>query len=110
MGRLMLGLLLVLIGRAAGLVLPASTRYLVDQVIVTRQTRLLAPLIVGLLFAALVQAACSLAVTQVISKEGHRLVAQLRRKVQAHVLRLPANLVRFEQSRNAGIARYWGCG
>ena len=43
----MLGLLLVLIERAAGLVLPASTRYLVDQVIVTRQTRLLAPLIVG---------------------------------------------------------------
>jgi ABC-type multidrug transport system fused ATPase/permease subunit len=102
MGRLLLGLLLVLIGRAAGLVLPASTRYLVDQVILKRQTRLLAPLIVGLLLAALVQAACSLAVTQVISKEGHRLVAQLRRKVQAHVLRLPVTW--FDSSKAGTLA------
>jgi ABC-type multidrug transport system fused ATPase/permease subunit len=89
LGRLLLGLLLVLVGRAAGLVLPASTRYLVDQVIVKRQTGLLGPLMLGVLFATLVQGACSLALTQVISKEGHRLVAELRRKVQAHVLRLP---------------------
>jgi ABC-type multidrug transport system fused ATPase/permease subunit len=102
MGRLLLGLLLVLIGRAAGLVLPASTRYLVDQVILKRQTRLLAPLIVGLLLAALVQAACALAVTQVISKEGHRLVAQLRRKVQAHVLRLPVTW--FDSSKAGTLA------
>ena len=87
--RLVIGLALVMIGRAAGLVAPASTRFLVDDIIVKRRLELLAPLTLGILAAAIIQACCSFGVTNIVSKEGLRLVAELRRKVQDHVGRLP---------------------
>jgi subfamily B ATP-binding cassette protein MsbA len=101
-GRMLLGLLLVILGRAAGLVLPASTRFLVDDVILKRQIGFLAPLMFGIFAASLFQAACSFAVTQIVSKEGHRVVAQLRRKVQEHVLRLP--VAYFDANKAGALA------
>src|SRR5215831_19963961 len=98
--RLVIGLALVMIGRAAGLVAPASTRFLVDDIIVKRHVELLAPLTLGILAAAIIQACCSFGVTNVVSKEGLRLVAGLRRKVHDHVGRLP---VTYFDSTKAGI-------
>jgi len=72
MGRVGLGLLVVMIGRAASLALPASTRYLVDDIIVKRNIQMLAPLVIFVFAAALVQAACSFAVTNIVSKEVTR--------------------------------------
>jgi ABC-type multidrug transport system fused ATPase/permease subunit len=101
-GRLLFGSVLVLIGRAAALVLPASTRFLVDEVIVKKQPALLGPLVLGLLLATVVQAVCSFSVSYIISREGHRLVAQLRREVQAHVLRLPVSY--FDSAKAGALA------
>jgi subfamily B ATP-binding cassette protein MsbA len=101
-GRLLLGLLLVLIGRSAGLVVPASTRFLVDDVIVKRQTNLLLPLVLALLASTLVQALCSYSVLHLISKEGHRMVADLRRRVMSHVLRLPVTY--FDSAKTGALA------
>jgi len=97
--RVALGLLLVMIGRAAGLAVPASTKYLVDDVILKRNTQMLLPLVLGLFAATLLQAGCSYSVTMIVSAEGHRLVAELRRRVQQHVGRLP---VTFFDSNKAG--------
>ena len=85
------GLVLMVIGRLAGLVLPYSTKFLVDDIIGKRQVELLTPLALAVLFATIIQGVTSFTLTQVISKEGQRLIAEMRRKVQAHIGRLPLN-------------------
>jgi subfamily B ATP-binding cassette protein MsbA len=98
-GRLLLALVLVLIARAAALVLPLSTRFLVDDVIMKHRGQLLLPLVLVIWAAALIQAGGALALTQILSKEGYRLVAELRQRVQQHVARLPTA---FHDANKAG--------
>ena len=86
---LALGLLLMAVNRVSGLVLPASTKFLVDDVVLKHQTRLLLPLLAAVFGATLLQGATSFSLTQLLSKEAQRLIAELREKVQAHVGRLP---------------------
>ncbi|MFN0151457.1 MAG: ABC transporter ATP-binding protein [bacterium] len=88
-GIIAVGLVLMIINRLSGLVLPASTKYLVDDVIGKRDIGLLAPLVGVVLAATIVQAATSFGLTQLLSKSAQRLISELRRKVQAHVGRLP---------------------
>ncbi len=85
--RLLLGgsLLLLLFNRVCGLVLPFSTKFLVDDVIGQRHLNLLLPLLSVVMGATLVQGVTSFTLTQLLSKEGQRVIAELRRKVQAHV-------------------------
>src|SRR3954454_4381614 len=81
--------LLMIINRASGLILPASTRYLIDNVMGKQQLHLL-PIIVGVVvFATILQGITSFTLTQLLSKEGQRLIAELRMKVQEHIGRLP---------------------
>jgi ABC-type multidrug transport system fused ATPase/permease subunit len=86
---LALGFVLMGINRAAGLVLPSSSKYLIDNVISKRQTQLLVPIILAVMAATAVQGITSFALTQLLSKEAQRLIAELRCKVQAHIGRLP---------------------
>ncbi len=97
---LLTGLVLMLINRAAGLVLPGSTKYLVDNVIGKHQVALLAPLVGAVLGATVIQGLTSFTLTQLLSKEAQRLIAELRRKVQEHVGRLP---VGYYDSNKAGV-------
>jgi len=83
------GFVLMAIGRAAGLVLPASTKVLIDDVVGKSRTELLLPLLGAIGAATLVQAATSFTLTQLLSKGAQRLIAELRTKLQAHVTRLP---------------------
>src|SRR5436190_10259508 len=83
-GMLYLGLLLMAINRVSGLVLPWSTKSLIDDVIGKRHQELLGPLVGGVLFATLIQGATSFTLTQLLSKEAQRLIAIMREKVQAH--------------------------
>lgn len=85
------GLVLMVIGRLAGLVLPYSTKFLVDDVIGKRQMEMLTPLALVVLAATIIQGITSFTLTQVISKAGQRLIAEMRQKVQAHVGRLSLN-------------------
>jgi len=81
--------LLMIVNRASGLILPASTKYLIDNVMGKHQLSLL-PTIIGVVVAAtVVQGVTSFTLTQILSKAGQRLIAELRKKVQAHVGRLP---------------------
>src|SRR5208282_5353203 len=79
---------LMVINRVSGLVLPASTKYLVDDVIGKRHFKLLYPLVGIVLLATLVQGLTSFALTQTLSKAAQKLIAELRRRVQEHVGRL----------------------
>ncbi|MBY0504633.1 MAG: ABC transporter ATP-binding protein/permease [Bryobacteraceae bacterium] len=85
------GLLLMITGRVAGLVMPYSTKFLIDDVIGKRQAELLTPLALIVLTATIIQGITSFTLTQLISKEGQRLIAEMRKKVQAHVGRLSLN-------------------
>jgi len=83
-----LGFGLMIINRVSGLVLPASTKYLVDDVIGKRQFKLLYPLVGIVLVATLVQGLTSFALTQTLSKAAQKLITELRRRVQEHIGRL----------------------
>ncbi|MDE1175390.1 MAG: ABC transporter ATP-binding protein [Edaphobacter sp.] len=89
--RVLLGcsFLLMVVNRASGLILPASTRYLIDNVMGKHLLYQL-PYIVGIVaLATIVQGITSFTLTQLLSKEGQRLIAELRMQVQEHIGRLP---------------------
>src|ERR1700693_5734344 len=88
-GLLALGFVLMVVNRVCGLVLPASTKYFIDNVIGKRQTQLLTPIVLGVLAATLVQGLTSFTLTQLLSKSAQKMIADLRRQVQAHIGRLP---------------------
>ena len=88
-GLMGIGLLLMSINRVAGLVLPASTKYLVDDVIVKKHAWVLQQIIIAVVAATIVQGITSYALTQLLSKAAQRLIADMRRQVQEHVGRLP---------------------
>ena len=88
-GLLALGFALMIVNRVSGLVLPYSTKFLIDTVIVKRQLEMLKPLVLLVLAATAVQGITSFSLTQLLSKAAQRLIAELRQKVQAHIGRLP---------------------
>src|SRR5215469_1733317 len=87
-GLLAIGFVLMVINRVSGLVLPASTKFLVDNVISKRQTWMLSWLAGIVLAATLVQGLTSFTLTQTLSKAAQKLIAELRRRVQEHIGRL----------------------
>src|SRR5467141_3909453 len=99
-GLLALGFLLMAINRLSGLVLPASTKYLVDNVIGKRQIQLLTPIVLGVLAATVIQGLTSFTLTQLLSKSAQKMIADLRRQVQAHIGRLP---VSFYDANKTGV-------
>ena len=84
-----LGFLLMVVNRVCGLVLPLSTKPLIGLVIGQHRRDLLGPLVSAVLAATLVQGVTSFSLTQLLSKAGQRLIAELRAKVQKHVGKLP---------------------
>lgn len=88
-GLLIFGFVLMAINRVSGLVLPASTKYFVDNVILHRQIRLLTPLALGVLAATIIQGLTSFSLTQLLSKSAQKMITELRKQVQAHIGRLP---------------------
>jgi len=99
-GLLAVGFVLMAINRVASLVLPYSTRYLIDSVIIKRNIQLLKPLVLGVLLATVIQGITSFALTQLLAKAAQRLIAELRQKVQAHIGRLS---VSFHDSTKTGV-------
>src|SRR4051794_22688569 len=99
-GRLALGLVLMLVNRVAGLVLPATSKYLIDDVIGKRHAEMLVPLALAAGAATLVQAVTSFGLSQVLGVAAQRAITDMRRRVEAHVARLP---VRYFDSTQSGV-------
>ena len=98
--RLGLGLGLMLISRVAGLVLPASSKWLIDEVVGKNRSELLLPIALATGAATLVQAATSFALAQILGVAAQRAITDMRKRVQARVMRLP---VRYFDSTQSGI-------
>src|SRR3984893_16873473 len=98
--RLALGLLLMVVNRLAGFVLPSSTKYLVDEVIIKHKSYLLLTLALAVGVATLVQAISSFGLSQVLGVAAQRAITEMRKSVQEHVARLP---VQYFDSTQTGI-------
>ena len=96
-----LGLVLILFNRLAGLVLPASTKYLIDDVVAGGNEPLLYTLLGAVAAAVTIQAATSYALTMLLSVEAQHLIANLRVQVQQHVLHLPVKV--FDNTKSGEL-------
>ncbi|HEX8720957.1 MAG TPA: ABC transporter ATP-binding protein [Pyrinomonadaceae bacterium] len=98
--RLALGMALMVVNRLVGLVLPASSKYLIDEVIVKHRAEMLSTLALAAAGATVVQAATSFALSQVLGVAAQRAITEMRKSVQSHVARLP---VRYFDSTQTGV-------
>lgn len=96
---ILLGLVLIIIRTASGLVTPAASKYLVDDVFGQNNLDLLKDLIVVVSIAITIQAFTSYWLTQLLSVEAQHLISELRVKVQRHLIKLP---IRFFDNQKSG--------
>src|SRR5881392_1477997 len=89
--RLALGAVLMIVNQAMGLVLPASTKYLIDEVIGKGRTDLLWKIALAAAIATLIQAVTSFSLSQVLGVAAQRAITEMRKKVQAQIERLPVS-------------------
>ena len=97
---LAIGFGLMIINRVAGLVLPLTSKFLVDDVITQHKTNLLMPLAAFAVVMTVIQGGTSFALSQVVSIAAQRAITEMRKRVQAHVLRLP---VSYFDSTKTGV-------
>jgi subfamily B ATP-binding cassette protein MsbA len=86
---LLLGFVLIIVNRLAGLALPAASKFVIDNAIVEGDTSLLHWLLTGIALAVVIQATTSFFLTRLLSVEAQQLISRLRSKVQSHILFLP---------------------
>ena len=98
--RLLAGLGLMLVNRAAGFVLPASPKFVLDDAIGKHQPELLPIIALVVGAATLVQAGTSFLLSQLLGVAAQRAITDMRKQVMAHVTRLP---VRYFDTTQTGI-------
>lgn len=96
---LFIGLILIIISRAAGLVPPWATKPFMDDILVRKDLAILPQLLIWVTVAILIQAVTSFLLTKILSVEAQHLISVLRSKVQKHLLRLP---IRFFDNQKSG--------
>lgn len=94
-----IGLILIVISRLANLVLPYASKILIDDIIPKGDMGELKTLLVIVVSAVVVQAITSFSLTRILSVEAQHLIAQLRAKVQRHIIQLP---IRFFDNTKTG--------
>jgi len=89
--RLALGGALMLINRLVGLVLPASSKYIIDDVIGKGKMEMLTPIAIAAGAATIIQAVTSFSLSQVLGVAAQRAITEMRKRIQAQVERLPVS-------------------
>ena len=100
-GRLAAGFGLLAINRLCSLVLPGTTKFLLDEVIGKERRELLGLLVLAAGGATLIQAVTSFALSQVLGKAAQRSITEMRRRIQSHVGRLPVGF--FDQTKTGAL-------
>jgi ABC-type multidrug transport system fused ATPase/permease subunit len=96
--RLALGGVLMIISRLAGLVLPASSKYLVDEIIIKERFEMLKWIALAIGISTLVQGVTSFTLSQVLGVAAQRAITEMRKRVQARIERLPVSYFDSTQS------------
>ena len=98
---LAIGLLLILVSRAAGLVLPGTARIFIDDVVADGQHHRMSFVVAAVLAASLVQSACAYLLFRVLTVRTIELVADLRIRGIAHLIRLGVPF--FDRNRTGSL-------
>ena len=98
--RLTVGLALMVVNRLAGLVAPWSTKWLMDEVIAKNRWELLPQIALAIGIATLFESATSFGNSQILGVAAQRAITEMRKKVEAHVMRLP---IRYFDSTKSGV-------
>jgi subfamily B ATP-binding cassette protein MsbA len=96
-----IGLLLILISRPAGLILPAATKYILDDAVPNKDFALLQLIVIVIVISLIVQAVCSFLLTRILSVEAQYLISELRVTVQKKILSLPINF--FDNNKSGAL-------
>jgi subfamily B ATP-binding cassette protein MsbA len=97
--RLLAGAALMLIGRALGFVMPASSKFIIDEVVINKRSELLVTIALVVAASTLAQTVISFFILQILNVAAERAVVEMQKGVQAHVGRLP---VRYFDSMQTG--------
>ena len=96
--RLLVGSLLMLISRLAGMVLPASTKYIGDEIFTNRRFELLKWIALAIGISTLIQGVTSFALSQILGVAAQLAITNMRMRVQRHIERLPISYFDSTQS------------
>jgi len=97
----LVGLLLIIISRLAGLVLPGASKFLMDNVIIDKDFEMLKLLLLVVGISILIQAITTFLLTRLLSVEAQLLISQLRAKVQKKILSLPISY--FDNNKSGAL-------
>ncbi len=95
------GLILIVISRLAGLVLPGATKFLMDDVIDKGDMHMLKVILAAVAGSILIQSVTSYLLTKILSVEAQHLISVLRAKVQQQILRLPTRF--FDNNKSGAL-------
>lgn len=96
--RLLVGSVLLLISRLAGMVLPASTKWIGDEVFAKGNYSLIKWIAIAIGVSTLVQGVTSFILSQILGVAAQRAITEMRKRVQAHIERLPISYFDSTQS------------
>ena len=96
-----IGLILIVIGRLASLILPWKSKALLDDIIPNKDMSALYDLLWLVGFALLIQAVTSFLLTRILSVQAQYLISELRAQVQKKVLSLPISF--FDNSKSGAL-------
>ncbi|NOT48123.1 MAG: ABC transporter ATP-binding protein, partial [Acidobacteria bacterium] len=98
--RLAFGSVLMLISRLAGMVLPASTKYIGDDIFTNKNYGLIKWVALAIGISTLIQGVTSFALSQILGVAAQRAITDMRKRVQARVMHLP---IRYFDSTQTGV-------
>ncbi len=98
--RIGLGLLLIAVSRPAAFVLPFAGKLVIGEVHGNGRTELLVPIAIAVAISTLVQASTTFALSQILGVAAQRLIMDMRKRVQQHVIRLPTS---YFDSTKSGV-------
>jgi len=97
--RLAMGLAVMLVGRVLAMVMPASTKYVIDEVLGNGRPDMLGTVALVAAAATFLQALCSFAISQILGVAAQRAITEMRKRVHAHIELLP---VKYFDSMKTG--------
>ena len=100
-GVVTIGLLLIVISRLAGLVLPWQSKELLDVIIPNKDLEGMKALLLFVVGALFIQATTSFLLTRILSVEAQLLISELRAQVQRKILSLPISY--FDNNKSGAL-------
>ncbi|UCD61164.1 MAG: ABC transporter ATP-binding protein [Flavobacteriaceae bacterium] len=95
----LIGLVLIVVSKAASFVAPMSLKYLMDDIIPDKDMEFLKILLGIVILAILIQAVTSFLLTKILSVQAQYMISELRAQVQKKILSLP---IRFFDNTKSG--------